>query len=785
MTLLLAILAAFSVCACQQETDPGDDNSAAPVDAEDDDDDASADDGIREHDPVPFAQDSAVDRPDQSQSFGDPWFDHEPTDCGESEIVTPGGFATEEDGLHRELVDGGISMDLEMVSDVVVDEDGSPTVWANKGGFLTRYTVSGSSIEVAVFASRISGNPAATIDRERRTHVVFADNRAGVLHHLENRNGEWIRTPVDCGEKFSAVDVAVDFLGSVHVSYRHTIVIDFAPDDARLFHAVRWNGIWRRTQFDEAEAYTTFMKVDERLRVGIMTQTYYRTTFHLRGSDGTWNHDVLAMGGGDSTNPHETYSYSYSRPQFEFNDRDELDWVVHFSEFWSSWPVFYGTSRVFYSTTDDVPYGAELDFGMMLELGYPAFGETTDRTPHIFFRSGLMLKHHSRDDDWSARTIALGGDNPALFIDENERMYVSHYSTLQSALKVTYGSGRIWRTRRLDRVTLAGDSAVALMDPNGDLVVLHTSDLPPGLIVDRPSGDSWRHELAFAIVNPTLADEGAAIDSNGSIHAVIYNPSAGGMQYVSNAGGTWLTESVGAGWRECALDVDPAIRVHVACASSGELHYILRDGGVWTDEAIDIAAFGLSSPYSPHIAITPGGDATILFNGFRSLPTEQREMWAVDNGSGSWQGAPVRASLDWNSHSMDIATGPDGEVRAVVSDADELWIYSRDVGTWSSVVIAIPPDGTDVVSDVSVAVDGDGANHVIYCEHCGDTGGGPLRYVSDASGDWTDSIVESSYGGDAGLTIGDDDQVRVAFTRSGSVYLATFAPGWSASDADE
>lgn len=257
------------------------------------------------------------------------------------------------------------------------------------------------------------------------------------------------------------------------------------------------------------------------------------------------------------------------------------------------------------------------------------------------------------------------------------------------------------------------------------------------------------------------------------------------MQYLTDAGGAWVAESIGPGWQYCALDVDGAARVHATCVRDGDLHYLLREGGVWTDEAIDIATLGLSSPYSPHIAITPGGDAMILFNGFRSLPTEQREIWAVDNGSGSWQGTPVRAPLDWNSHSVDLSIGPNGDVRAVVSDSDALWLYSRDGPTWSPIVIATPPDGTDVVSDVSIALGADGANHVIYCASCGDTGGGPLRYLSDASGDWTDSIVESSYGGDAGLAIGDDDQVRVAFTHSGSVYLATFASGWSAPDTDE
>ncbi len=774
-TLCAFLILAGSACGGDAETN--DDDDVAVADESDDDDDMT-EEGRQTAGPITAAHDDQQPLGPRTP-FGDPWFDHEPTDCGVSEPVTTAeGFVVEENGLRRELVDGGLSGGDVVFSSIVVDQDGRPTVWANKGGTLVRYTVHPSFVEVTTFAGHVSGVPAATVDEDGRTHLVYADNRARFLFHLELREGDWIRTPIDCDARFYALDITSDFLGSIHVSYRHRIDVDSGSYEDRRFHAVRREGTWRRFQFDEGDTYTTFLRVDERLRVGIMTQTYYYTTFHLRDGGGVWTHDVLAMGGGDSTNPHETYSYNYIRPQFEFNDRDEIDWVAMVSEFWTYWPGFYGVNTIGYHTTDDVPFGSELDRGFLLEIGYPAFRETSDRAPHVFFRSGLMLKHHIRDDDWRVETIAVGGDYPSLFIDTDDGLYVSHYSMLETTLKATFRTNRRWRTRRLDRVTLAADSANALIDPNGDPVILHASDWPPGLIVDRPTGDVWQHETAFAAVNRTPTEDGVAMDDNGRIHILFSNPATLDMEYLSDAGGTWIVETATLGSGKCSLAVDGSMRVHAACAINGELRYLLRDNVGWTEEVIDVAALGFSYPSDPRIDVAPSGDAMILFYGYRR-PPERFEMWVLENGSGSWQGTAVSAPLDAISHSMDIDIGPAGEVRAVVSDSDELRLYSRDGGTWSPVVSLVAPDGSDVVSDVSIAVDDSGANHVIYCESCGDNGGGPLRYATDASGTWTDSELESSYGGSAGIAIGDDDLIRVALTRGGSVFLTTFPKGWT------
>lgn len=238
---------------------------------------------------------------------------------------------------------------------------------------------------------------------------------------------------------------------------------------------------------------------------------------------------------------------------------------------------------------------------------------------------------------------------------------------------------------------------------------------------------------------------GLALDAAGAAHVVWVPEATRVLQYATNASGAWTTETIDSAFHADypCVAVDAAGEIHVAYEDqdSFDVHVAARAGGAWRTEPLGARGMGLAMALAPDGAVhlawgNPGGGG-----GAPSHASNESGAWVVEGtGAGYPNGAGAAPT---------IAVGEDGVVHVawvVPSEGGLLRASSNETGAF--VEEDVTPLGSYGGSP-SLAIDAAGLVHL----------------AATSGDDWARTSLLHALRGDAGWVVQPIAAGRGAFMR--------------------
>ena len=258
-----------------------------------------------------------------------------------------------------------------------------------------------------------------------------------------------------------------------------------------------------------------------------------------------------------------------------------------------------------------------------------------------------------------------------------------------------------------------------------------------------------------------------AIADDGTIHVAYVDASALDILYATYAGGRWTTSTI-----DSAGSLGPTVslalsggsprvayRVTGAYPDEHEIRIATRSGGGWSFEA---ARSGYDAGFAPTLAVDADGNAHVSVAGYSGYDVN----YATD-ASGAWES--TRISNQWVNAMGDVAVDADGAVHVVWNEysydgggagSDDVLRHATNAtGVWTVEWIDMWGGFRNDPLDPSITIDGAGALHVVYSVEYG----AEVRYATNASGAWSTEVVDPAGGVSPAIAVGRDGRVHVAY----------------------
>src|SRR4030042_3712719 len=221
----------------------------------------------------------------------------------------------------------------------------------------------------------------------------------------------------------------------------------------------------------------------------------------------------------------------------------------------------------------------------------------TANHPHIAFGGDHLYYAYHDGLNWNFETVDPS-DGVGLFaslaLDSSKQPHISHYETIQGALKYAYYDGADWVITTLDKYALSAEDDINTPD-----TVLGTSNryvgerqwrsFPTGLPGDSidPNAISPISDLiGYGLYNSI------AIDAAGNLHISYYDSVNGNIKYAHTPNGSWSISTVDfngdvGSYSSLAVNSSGFPQISYYDKTNGNLKYASFNGTTWILQNLD------------------------------------------------------------------------------------------------------------------------------------------------------------------------------------------------------
>ena len=573
-------------------------------------------------------------------------------------------------------------------------------LYSGSDGFLKYASnVSGAWV-IETVDNIISADFSFALDSNGKAHISYYDWTYDFLKYATNESGIWVTEIVD-NQGAYATSLALDSEGKVHISY----------SNGNLKYSTNISGFWTTEVVVGSEDYVsaTSLAVDSNDNVHI---SYSDPTLkYATNLSGLWAIESVDYNSVDSPS---LVLDANNKPRISYFDLKVLafKYATNFSGSWSTvkvqstpWQRFRGSwvSSIALASSEKVriiyrDYEYDLTYSWCdVECGNTSNWhiEGIDRSSIVGRFNSLALdssdKAHigyggriSNDSELKYATNAFGswvieavaqsgvtGEYNSLALDPNDKAHISclgGYFTNSTGLWV--------------RATVSIGYFTSLsLDANQGVHISYYDDSGRDLKYVTNATGSWVTETVDSLEN-TGATSSLAIDSSGKVHICYWAEPEEfyrGIKYATNRSGSWETEMIVVG-RLPSLAVDKDDKAHISFwnsvvkegSSYNTLQYATNASGSWVIETVDSIVgryTSLALDSSDKIHISYFGQSDDGSNGRPSLKY-------ATNASGSWEKETIDSSGCIGDFSS-IALDSHGEVHISYDDCNYDLKYAR------------------------------------------------------------------------------------------------------------
>lgn len=184
-----------------------------------------------------------------------------------------------------------------------------------------------------------------------------------------------------------------------------------------------------------------------------------------------------------------------------------------------------------------------------------------------------------------------------------------------------------------------------------------------------------------------------------------------------------------------ALALDPQGLEHLGyCGATGVVYQVHQADGSWSATVVDPGA----ACFAVSLGVGGDGSAYMIY-----LDQNSNALRYATDVSGTWSVSSIPGADGAEFYTMALDSGDHAHVAyelftGQAPDCFQLVYTTNSSGSWQSFVVA------DAQGYPVIAVDGAGKAHIAYLGAQAADGTYPVRYLTDASGAWTDVAVAAS-----------------------------------------
>ncbi|MBU1704061.1 MAG: Ig-like domain-containing protein, partial [Nanoarchaeota archaeon] len=342
---------------------------------------------------------------------------------------------------------------------------------------------------------------------------------------------------------------------------------------------------------------------------------------------------------------------------------------------------------------------------------------------------------------------------------------------------ISYNSNNNIITRSND-YPIAGGTAYTVLVDKGDIADLSGNDLANDYTWSfTTAGVPFVRESVGSVNLPQTA---IAVDSNNKVHMCYKGLSDQDLKYVTNASGSWVTETISSNAYNNAstpsIAVDSNGYAHVCYLDTARaLKYATNSSGAWVTEG---GTFPDLSPVSYlSIAVDSSGKVHIACAGDES--NSSRSLKYIRNASGNWSTATIDSVYVYGTS---IALDSNDEVHISYGDTTNHAVKytTENVGrTWPKEIV---DDLNNLIPiGVSMSLDSNDKAHISY----GVSSPNSRKYATNMSGGWITEALPQGFADTSGnkanasLGVDSNNKVHISYCYQNSLkYMNNTSGSW-------
>lgn len=500
--------------------------------------------------------------------------------------------------------------------------------------------------------------------------------------------------------------------------------------------------------------------------------------YHAYFDENSWHYEIIdSLPGGVIYNPGAIAIDASGNLHISFYCFDEFAYIVNGYD--NDGFIKYATnaSGSWVTTTIDnsisVYYSIRND-----EIQNTSIAVDSSSNVHISYHNGSKIKYATNaSGSWISTSLDNDGSNNSIAVDSSGNAHISYYGSnnhiADSVLKYATNASGSWvitTIEKSDRYSGSSNINIAI-DPSGNVHITYGF---AELKYTRNMQGSW------TTTNVTNFDGGVSsmsVDQSGNVH--ISYGGYYGCYYTTNTTGSWSKKELdSSGGYNISIALDKHDNVHISYYNNEHFKYATNTSGSWLTENI-LSNWGSAYRNSLGIAVDS------INNIHLSCTTNSALEYVTYDNLGLWSVTTVD-SLDCDyDGSCSIAVDKSGRLHISYYDcANNAIKYATNVSrSWATSTIANDVHGYASFIYVSIAVDSSGKVHISYNDYNINTEEGFLKYITNASGSWVTTTIESSKNvsepWDNSIAVDSSGKVHISYYNSNSESLkyATNASG--------
>jgi len=399
--------------------------------------------------------------------------------------------------------------------------------------------------------------------------------------------------------------------------------------------------------------------------------------------------------------------------------------------------------------------------------------------------------------EWQYETVDKSsdvGEYASIAIASNNKVHISYYDSTNGDLKYATNVSGAWVTSTIDSgPAWVGYCTSIAIDSNNDVHISY---------YDYTNVDlKYATNVSGAWVTSTIDSEGSvgwdtsiAIDSNNKVHISYRDITYDDLKYATNASGAWVTSTIDSEvnmvwYTSIAIDSNNKVHISYYDSTNRDLRYATNASGAWVTSTIDGAVYDADyRGQFPSMAIDSNNKVHISYN--RVLGAANGDLKYATNVSGAWVTSTIFDSNGIGEDVRDTSIAIDSNNKVHISyhqrdninDREEIKYVTDASGAW--VISTIDSEGS-VGLYTSIAIDSNNKVHISYYASLSYD----LKYATDASGAWVTSTIDSegSVGWDTSIAIDSNNKVHISYhdnTNSDLKYATNASGAWVTSTID-